>query len=429
MPPTSPHDPARPRRRRPGARRSAVAGLVVAAILGPLAAPIPAGAAPSKPPSIKELQAERARIRANAAKKASEVDVLKASDDELTQALSALARDVATQEAMLQDAETARVQAEADVAAADAALAQSEAELASLESNIRNEAIDAFVNAPRDDEWTVFAGGDPNDALTRRTYLQMRSTKSQDSAEAYRAIQEDLAIQRKAKSDAAANAAQKKAAAESQLSNLQSSQDQQEAMQAEVDARIDRALAEADSLAQLDGQLSAEISDRQAKLAAQIEAARKAAASRRSTSSRPRSGGSVPSNLITDGAGIVNVDGISVHSSIAENLRAMLAAARADGVNLSGGGYRNPAAQIAVRRNNCGSSNYAIYQAPSSSCRPPTAPPGTSQHERGLAIDFSEGGRTLNRSSAGFAWLKANAANYGFYNLPSEPWHWSTTGN
>ena len=25
--------------------------------------------------------------------------------------------------------------------------------------------------------------------------------------------------------------------------------------------------------------------------------------------------------------------------------------------------------------------------------------------------------------------LAANAENFGFYNLPSEPWHWSTTGS
>jgi D-alanyl-D-alanine carboxypeptidase len=49
-------------------------------------------------------------------------------------------------------------------------------------------------------------------------------------------------------------------------------------------------------------------------------------------------------------------------------------------------------------------------------------------HERGLAIDFTEGGRTLTRSSAGYNWLRAHAASYGFYNLPSEAWHWSTTG-
>ena len=117
-----------------------------------------------------------------------------------------------------------------------------------------------------------------------------------------------------------------------------------------------------------------------------------------------------------------------VSASIASNLQALLAAAQADGINFGGGGYRDPAGQIAVRRNNCGSSNYAIYEAPASSCSPPTARPGTSMHERGLAVDFTQGGSTLTRGSSGFAWMKANAGRFGFQNLPSEPWHWSTNG-
>ena len=49
-------------------------------------------------------------------------------------------------------------------------------------------------------------------------------------------------------------------------------------------------------------------------------------------------------------------------------------------------------------------------------------------HEQGLAIDFTQGGRALTRGSSGYAWLRRNAASYGFYNLPSEPWHWSVNG-
>jgi D-alanyl-D-alanine carboxypeptidase len=50
-------------------------------------------------------------------------------------------------------------------------------------------------------------------------------------------------------------------------------------------------------------------------------------------------------------------------------------------------------------------------------------------HERGLAIDFTHGGRIISsRGSAAFQWLNANASRYGFYNLPSEPWHWSVNG-
>ena len=111
-----------------------------------------------------------------------------------------------------------------------------------------------------------------------------------------------------------------------------------------------------------------------------------------------------------------------------KNLASLLAVAGL-ALCLSGGGYRDPAGQIAVRRSNCGSSQYAIYQMPASSCSPPTARPGRSMHEQGLAIDFTQGGSTLRRSSSAYGWLQAHAAAYGFYNLPSEPWHWSTNGN
>ena len=66
---------------------------------------------------------------------------------------------------------------------------------------------------------------------------------------------------------------------------------------------------------------------------------------------------------------------------------------------------------------------------PASRCRPPTARPGLSQHELGLAIDFTVNGRVIrSRNSDVFRALREVAPGFGFYNLPSEPWHWSTTG-
>jgi hypothetical protein len=35
----------------------------------------------------------------------------------------------------------------------------------------------------------------------------------------------------------------------------------------------------------------------------------------------------------------------------------------------------------------------------------------------------------VSSGDACFNWLQTNAASYGLYNLPSEPWHWSTNGN
>jgi LAS superfamily LD-carboxypeptidase LdcB len=129
------------------------------------------------------------------------------------------------------------------------------------------------------------------------------------------------------------------------------------------------------------------------------------------------------------GLDLVTVRGITVSSAIAENLEALLAAAEADGFAFTGGGYRDNARQIELRRQNCGTSYYAIYEMPSSSCSPPTARPGASMHERGLAIDFNcDGDLVRSRSNPCFQWLADHAADYGFYNLPSEPWHWSVNG-
>ncbi|MDZ7732914.1 MAG: M15 family metallopeptidase [Acidimicrobiia bacterium] len=135
-----------------------------------------------------------------------------------------------------------------------------------------------------------------------------------------------------------------------------------------------------------------------------------------------------PTSRATPG-GIVSVRGIQVASSIAGSVESLLAAATADGVSLSGGGYRDPSSQISLRRAHCGTSRYAVYEMPASQCTPPTARPGTSMHEQGLAIDFTYNGSLIrSRSNAGFRWLAANAGRFGLANLPSEPWHWSTNG-
>jgi len=50
-------------------------------------------------------------------------------------------------------------------------------------------------------------------------------------------------------------------------------------------------------------------------------------------------------------------------------------------------------------------------------------------HEQGLAIDMTcQGALITSRGNRCFVWLARNASRYGFYNLPSEPWHWSVNG-
>jgi LAS superfamily LD-carboxypeptidase LdcB len=107
----------------------------------------------------------------------------------------------------------------------------------------------------------------------------------------------------------------------------------------------------------------------------------------------------------------------------------MLGAASDAGLTLCGSGYRSPEEQIQLRIAHCGSSQYAIYEMPSGQCSPPTARPGSSNHEQGLAVDFNCGGSLIeSQGNPCFVWMDSHAADYGFYNLASEPWHWSNDG-
>ncbi len=161
---------------------------------------------------------------------------------------------------------------------------------------------------------------------------------------------------------------------------------------------------------------------------------------------------------ISEDVDLASVAGaIIVNAEIEDDIDRLIANARADGLVLSGGGYRTIESQIALRLSHCGGGGpagveapgeeatpeelaafqasldahrqYVIYEAPSSSCSPPTATPGNSQHQQGLAIDFTQDGAILGSSSEAFHWMVENAADYGLINLPSEAWHWSTTGS
>lgn len=126
-------------------------------------------------------------------------------------------------------------------------------------------------------------------------------------------------------------------------------------------------------------------------------------------------------------AGTTPVYGITVNKVIAYPFQHMLDDAAKAGIQLSGGGFRTKQQQIALRTvNGCPD----VWTAPSSSCRVPTAIPGRSLHELGLAIDITVNKKTItDRKSPAFKWLTANAARYGLINLPAEPWHWSITGS
>jgi hypothetical protein len=359
---------------------------------------------------------ERAAVRAKKAQVAGQVDGLKATDAQVERALADLEANLAGQERMLAEAQRAAAQAEEARLAAIAAVEAKKAEIEALRADVRDFLVEAYVHPPGDDALAALDTDDPGEAAERRALLEMQNTKDADLLDRLSAAQEDLEVQQSLAEEASERAASKKAQVADRLNEVKQARDQQAALEDEVEARLDHALSEAASLEALDQQLSAQIRAEQEALA------------RRSRGGSGGGGGGGPIGNVS--TGIVNCPSggrLSVATSIVDNVQALLNAAASDGVMLCGGGYRSSAGQIEARkRNGCPD----IYNSPPSSCSPPTARPGTSMHERGLAIDFTcEGGGVISsRSSPCFQWLAANAGGYGLRNLPSEPWHWSTNG-
>ena len=423
-------------------RRLPITLLVLVTALGGMLLPHSASAE-------TDAERERERVRQEQAAAASNVNALEADKDEVLGALADLDAQVSAEEDALASAEREVEEAEAAQARAEQGIEEAEGRLADLEERLRAQMVELYT-APDGGSVAVLDADSATDMVKRRAILDSRAADDEDLVDQVRAAQADLQVQRREAEAAGERAEAQRQEVEARLASVQAARDQQSSFAAQVQERLDAELSRAIDLAEQDQELSAQIAReaaayqaRLAEIARQQQrqaAAAEAAAAQAAAAppapaydddggesagpvAAPPSGGSVGSG--SGGISLCNAAGITVNCQIASQVTAMINAAAADGVSLSGGGYRDPAEQIALREQHCGSSYYAIYEMPSSQCSPPTAKPGSSQHEVGLAIDFSN----CSRGSSCFSWLSANASSFGMYNLPSESWHWSVNGN
>lgn len=368
---------------------------------------------------LESIREERREAQQEAAEQAKQVDAANVEVDELTEALAALQVEVNTAQDRVDNAQRNLDDAEQRLADAEQAVDDKQAEIEDLKDQLADRAISSFINQGNEASLLV-ESDDPNQAVRMQTLVENVTQGEAEVTEQLRAAEEDLRVQEGLATDAATEAEGHRDEREAELVILNSARDDQAALTVEAEARLDHELSELAAIRDFDSELAAEEQAEIDRLAEELAA---------KTPPPPSGGGGGQPTSPVGADEIVTVQGIQVHSSIADNVDRMLTAAANDGIDLSGGGYRSSDGQIAVRRNNCGTSHYDIYEKPASHCRPPTARPGTSQHEKGLAIDFTYNGSLIrSRNNAGYRWLAANAAAYGFKNLPSEPWHWSTTG-
>jgi septal ring factor EnvC (AmiA/AmiB activator) len=435
-------------------RRAAPIIAVVA--LAPLVAvwsPVASGA---DDPDPARTERERDAVREQRAEVDVQIDALHAKDTEVQAALAELETNVATQEAELDEAERAHQAAEDDLAAAIQAVADAQRRIDDLNRRADELVVQSFVNPPSDNALDAFRADSLSDAAVKQALIEIQADTDADLLDQLDEAHEDMEVEQATRTEAEAAAEARKDEAAQELADLEAALDQQEAFAADLEERLNAKLAEAESLKVFDKALSDRLVREQAEVAHRIRAMQEAAERQRRAQEAaeraaaaaanrppppvpdapPRIPAAPPASVVTAApGGLATVTcpyggSITVAGSIADNVQALLNAAARDGVSLCArSGWRSPEEQIALRIQNCGSSNYAIYYMPASQCSPPTARPGTSMHEQGLAIDFScNGGGAITYGNECWNWLAAHAAEYGLYNLPSEPWHWSTTG-
>ena len=424
--------------RPPRAGRAVTTGVlralaVVTALLCALGT-LPAGAA-----DLEAAKQRRAELQEDRATLASELDVLTADRDEVVAALDALEAHAAAEQAAL--ATATREASDAFEAAGRARVSESRiiVRLRERTTQLQDLAVEAYIGDPgvAGELGALVRARSVGDAAKGALLVDLEVERQDALATELVRLRAAREAAREATAAASSDAAARREEVAARVVAVEDARDRQAAFAATVEAQLERRLAEAAGLEALDAELAAEIVEGERVLAERLaaEAAARTAAEQARAADAAASAVGDGDHVDADGAAappsgrVVSVGGIQVDASLAEPLAALLAAAEADGVPLGGGGFRDRAAQIARRLDNCGPSHHDLYLRPASSCSPPTARPGHSMHERGLAIDFTYAGALIgNRANPGYLWLSVNAGRFGLRNLPSEPWHWSTTG-
>ena len=426
-------------------RRLSALGLLLAVAVAAGAGPV---AAQSDEDIIEDRKARREETLQAAQAASENLDAATAEADDLIDALNKAQDAKYAQQTALNEAERAVADAEAVVQEAKTKIAELEEELLATQEGLREAVIQSYVSFQAPTGTLSVLGADPWENAHEEALAEFATGSGIDDIDDLRRLGEELERWRIRAAEAADAARAHRREAALILADLLAAVDREAELSVAAEERVERRLYEVQTIKQIDAEYAAEIEAAERRIAealarqrAEEEARRRAeeAAARRRAEEeaarlraeqepgrQPLAGSVNPDDADFT---LVSVRGIQVNSAIAAGTEGLLAAMEAEGFDLGGWGYRNHQDQINLRRSHCGASDDAIWHMPSHQCRPPTARPGRSNHEKGLAIDFTNSGRLIiSRSSSVFQALQRIAPGFGFKNLPSEPWHWSVDG-
>lgn len=424
--------------------------LVLIVLLLAIALVLPATNATAQddtPTDLEELKEERERTAREAALATQDIDVRTATVEEVTAALDEIAAFVEIQQIRLEEAESSY---RSSLAAVEEAQTEREEILATadlLRAHLGDLAVASFTgeSGTAGDEVTeLVLSDDPGESARFIHLLELQTGSLGDGIDRLRALEFQAQELIQDQEAASARAAESLSEVESRSAELDAALEQQALIVASAELRLEAQLAEAAFLAERDLELATAIRDEQTAINSRIIATARS------------QGIEIPPPVDLDDIVLISffrpedvgeptidpdtgetVDPvvpldvepffqIEVNVAIEEQTRQLYQLAFDQGIDLGGWGYRPIQRQVELRAAHCGGSAFDIWHRPAFECSPPTARPGFSKHEQGRAIDFQwNGGGITSQNSAGFRWLQANAPQFGFVNLPSEPWHWS----
>lgn len=392
---------------------SAIGAPVV--LLGLLASSL----APAGAQTLDELKEERKRIAEEEADAALLVDMAGGDVDTVVDALNAVQDRVDSLQGELADAERAVLMANLGYHLALNQVTALEERISATQLELHDSVVEAFVSFQAPVSNAVLLGGDPWRNARSEVLVGFATGSRLDGIDELRLLGAELEDQQRLADEAEAEAQALREEVSQRLAEFETARDGEAKLLATAESRLETRLFEVEALRDQDAELAAAIAREERRIAEALARER----ARRAAAAAAAAAASLPPDANIE---LESVGGFVVNSRIAGATRGLLDAMAAEGFVLGGGSYRSSASQIVLRRAHCGTSDYAVWQMPASQCRPPTARPGRSDHERGLAIDFSHNGRIISsRNSAVFQAMRRIAPGYGFTNLPSEPWHWS----
>ena len=431
-------------------RRLGALGLLLAVALAAAAGPVAAQSEQDKIDEsrriVKDREAQREELQQEAEAATANLDVDTADAAKLVDALNKTQAAVHAQETALNEAERAVADAKAVVQEAGTRIVELEEELFSARERLRAAVVNSYVSFQAPTGTLSVLSADPWETAHEEALAGFATGSGIDDLDDLRRLGEELERWR-LQADEATDEAERVARQRRVVhADLIEARDREALLLIEAEDRVDRRLAEVQLIRQHDAELATEIEAAEREIVAALARQKAAEEARRRAEEEARrkaeeearrraeEAGRPPEPVATVGPDGVNfelvwVRGFEVNTQIADDVEGLVAALEAEGFDMGGWGYRSHQEQINLRRAHCGTSEWAIWQKPSSTCRPPTARPGRSNHEKGLAIDFTESGRLItSRSRPVFQALQRLAPQFGLKNLPSEPWHWSVDG-